>query len=330
VGIIVALTIPNLLGHRQSARAQSITTILNVGIFVALVVAGFLSGNGRFTRLTEGQPVQQVALGSAATQLFYVMFAYSGWNAAGYIAGEVRNPGIALPRALLLGTSLVTLLYLAINLLFAYAVPIADVDFGNAEQVPQMAVRLLFGAQASNVFAVAVGLTFLATINAFVVTGPRIYYAMAKDGLFPSIAGRLSGQGGVPAPAIIAQSLCAILILLVTDFQNLYKYAAVGLSLFTLLFVGAVYALRWRRPDLERPFKVPGYPAVPAIYLAVTLFMTAFALIHWRTPSLWSLFSILAGIPVYYVWMWIRRPSLPEALRTAGLPQKTHLGEDVQ
>jgi APA family basic amino acid/polyamine antiporter len=251
--------------------------------------------------------IRQVKVGTAATQLFYVMFAYSGWNAASYIAGEVKNPGKILPQSLLLGTGLVIILYLALNLVFAYAVPLSEVGFANAEQVPQLAVENLFGARVSSIFSVAIGLAFLATVSAFIITGARIYYAMARDGLFPSIAGRISTKGQVPVYSMIAQSLCAIVILFVTDFQNLYKYASVGLSIFAMLFIAAVYVLRWRRPDMERPFRVPGYPVVPAIFLTVILFMTVFAFIQWRKPSVYSLGSILVGIPVYYIWSFFRR-----------------------
>jgi len=305
--IIVAITLPNLFGHRQSAWTQNLTTILKLGLFAALVLMAFLFGGGRLTHIAEGQAIREVKLGTAATQLFYVMFAYSGWNAASYLAGEVKNPARILPRSLLLGTGLVIVLYLALNLVFAYAVPLVDVGFANAEQVPQLAVENLFGVRASSIFSIAVGLTFLATVSAFVITGPRIYYAMARDGLFPSVAGHTGARGQVPVYAMLAQSMCAIIILFVTNFQDLYRYASVGLSLFALLFIGAVYILRLRRPDMVRPFRVPGYPFVPAIFMAVTLFMAVFAFLQWRKPSLYSLGSILAGIPVYYIWSLVRR-----------------------
>ncbi len=235
------------------------------------------------------------------------MFAYSGWNAASYLAGEVKNPGKTLPSSLLLGTGIVIVLYLALNLVFAYAVPLADVGFENAEQIPQLTVGNLFGAKAASVFSVLLGLTFLATVSAFILTGPRVYYAMAKDGLFPSIAGRLSSKGQIPVYAMSAQSLCAIIIMFLTDFQNLYKYASVGLSIFALLFITAVYVLRLKQPELERPFRVPGYPIVPAIFIATILFMTVFVFIQWKIPSLYSLCSILIGIPIYYIWVSIRK-----------------------
>ena len=305
--IIIAITLPNLVGHRQSAWTQNLTTALKFGLFVVLVVLAFLFGSGSLAHITQGQPIGKIKLADAATQLFYVMFAYSGWNAASYLAGEVKNPGRILPRSLLLGAGLVVVLYLALNLVFAYAVPLADVGFHNATQVPTMAVENLFGPRASGVFSVLLGLAFLATVSAFIITGPRVYYAMARDGLFPSAAGHVSSKGRVPVYAMLAQSVCAIIILFaMKNFRDLYQYAAVGLSIFALLFIAAVYVLRWRRPQMERPFRVPGYPIVPAIFIGVILFMTVFAFKQWPKPSMYSIGSILAGIPVYYVWSFVR------------------------
>ena len=305
--IIVLVTLPNLVGHRQSAWTQNFTTILKLTLFVMLVALAFLFGHGKLARLFEGQPIGKIGLGDIATQLFYVMFAYSGWNAASYMAGEVKDPGRTLPRSLILGTALVTVLYLALSLVFAYAVPLADVGFENAMQVPSLAVENLFGPRASSVFSILLGLAFLSTASAFIITGPRIYYAMARDGLFPSVAGRVSTKGRVPVYAMTAQSICAVTILFVTDFENLYRYASVGLSIFALLFIGAVYVLRWRRPEMERPFRVPGYPIVPGLFMAVILFMTVFAFKQWPKPSIFSLSSILVGIPIYYIWSTVRR-----------------------
>ena len=268
--IIVATTVPNLLGHRQSAWAQNVTTIVKLALFVAMVAAGFAFGGGSFERIAAGRPLREVDLGTAATQLFYVMFAYSGWNAASYLAGEVKSPATTLPRSLLLGTGAVTVLYLAMNLLFAWAVPLAEVNFGNAEQVPRIAVERLFGPRVAGAFSAAVGLTFLATVNAFIVTGPRVYFAMARDGLFPSIAGRLSRRGQVPVNATLAQSGCAVVILLATDFQEPLPVRR-GRPVAVCVAVhrrGLRPALR--RPEMPRPFRVPGYPVVPAFFMLAT------------------------------------------------------------
>ncbi len=299
--MIILITLPNLIGHRQSAWIQNLTTLMKLGLFILLVGMALLSGRGQFSHLAQGQPLKQVNLGDMATQLFYVMFAYSGWNAASYMAGEVKHPGKTLPRSLLLGTVLVTLLYLGLNLAFAYAMPLSAVGFENAIHVPTLAVQHMFGIRTANVFTVCLGLTFLSTVSAFVITGPRIYYAMARDGLFPAAAGRVN-KNGIPVYAMVAQSLCAIIILFTTDFENLYRYAAVGMCIFSLLFIAAVYVLRRTRPQMHRPFRVPGYPVVPGLFLGVILFMTVFAFKLWPKPSLLSVLSILAGIPVYTLW----------------------------
>jgi len=304
--IIVLVTLPNLVGHRQSAATQNLTTVFKLALFGLLVALALLFGGGHMAHLSEGQPIEKVRLSAVATQLFYVMFAYTGWNAASYMAGEVRNPGKTLPRSLLLGTGLVTVLYLALNLVFAYAVPLADAA-ANPMVVPALAVKNLFGPRAASVFSVLLGVTFLSTISAFVITGPRVYYAMARDGLFPAFAGRLSARGRVPVHATVAQSVCAIAILFVTEFENLYQYASVGLSIFALLFIGAVYVLRWRYPEMKRPFRVPGYPIVPGLFMAAVLFMTVFAFKQWPKPSILSLGTICLGVPVYHIWSRVRR-----------------------
>lgn len=309
--LIIAITVPNLIGQRQSAWTQALTTVIKLGLFVVLVAFGFLFGSGRFANITGEQPLRDVELSTAATQLFYVMFAYTGWNATSYMAGEVKDPPRILPRSMLLGTGVVTILYLALYLVFAYAVPLEEVGYANAERIPLLAVDNLFGARVSNAFSVAVGLTFLATVSALVITGPRIYFAMARDGLFPSFAGRLSRRGRTPVYGTIAQSVCAIVILFATDFENLYQYASVGLALFTLLFISAVYMLRIRQPSLSRPFRVPGYPIVPGLYIVVTVFMAYFAFKQWRGPSAWCVGTILAGILVYYLWTWFKRRAAP-------------------
>lgn len=308
-GIIVAVTLPNLFGHRQSAWTQNLTTLIKFGLFVFLVLTAFLFGKGQMSNFSGGQSIDKVSLSTAASQLFYVMFAYSGWNAASYLAGEVRNPDKILPRSLILGAGLVIILYLGMNLVFAYAVPLSEVGFDNAELIPKLAVERLFSPKISDVFSILLGLTFLATVSAFIITGPRIYYAMAKDGLFPSIAGHVSSKGRIPTYAMLLQSLCSVVILFTIEkFRDLFQYASVGLALFALLFVGAVYVLRFRRPDIERPFRVPGYPVVPAIFMASIIFVAVFAFKEWTKPSIYSIGSILLGIPVYYIWSLVRGP----------------------
>lgn len=303
--LILAVTVPNLLGHRQASWVQGLTTLVKLGLLGGIVVAGFAVGRGQFWHLAGGKPLASLEYGVALTQLFYVMIAYTGWNAASYLAGEVREPSRTLPRSLLLGTGLVVLLYLALNLVFTYALPVTDVVEFSSEELERFAVfavERLFGPRISHLFSIFVGVALLATLSALVATGPRIYYAMARDGLFPSAAGVVNPRSGLPVNAIIAQSICAIVILFSGTFQHILQFTAVGLSLFSTLIIAAVFVLRWRRPEMNRPFRTPGYPVVPALYLLVTLLMIGSGFQQWPWQSAISLGSILAGVPIYFVW----------------------------
>lgn len=309
--LILAMTVPNLLGHRQASWVQGLTTLVKLGLLGGIVVAGFAVGRGQFGHLAGGKPLASLEYSVVLTQLFWVMIAYTGWNAASYLAGEVREPSRTLPRSLLLGTGLVTLLYLALNLVFAYALPVADATAIKLEEVDRFAifaVERLFGTGISYFFSISIGVALLATLSAYLATGPRIYFAMARDGLFPSAAGVVSPRSGLPVNAILAQSICAIVILFSGTFEHIFQYTAVGLSLFSMLFIAAVFVLRWRRPEMDRPFRTPGYPVVPALYLLVTLMMIWAGFREWPWQSMISLGSILAGIPIYFVWTRFHRP----------------------
>jgi APA family basic amino acid/polyamine antiporter len=298
------MTIPNLLGHKPSAWTQNITTCLKVLLFVTLIIGGFLFGTGSMSPLINTQASKEFSYATAAAQLFFVMFAYSGWNASTYISGEVKEPGKTLPRSLILGASLVVALYLGVNMVVAFALGPADsIALQAPTQAVQLAAERLFGSGISSAFSVAVGVSFLATLSAFIVTGPRIYYAMAKDGLFPKFAMRVSSRSHIPAAAMLAQSALALIILTVGGgLELIYKYTSVGLGAFSVLIIASVVVLRIRAPQLPRPYRVPGYPVVPLACLILFLFGTAFALWEWPGPSSISLLTIAAGTVAYWVW----------------------------
>jgi APA family basic amino acid/polyamine antiporter len=253
---------------------------------------------------------------SMMSALVYISYAYTGWNAASYLAGEVERPQQEMPRAILLGTGLVLLLYLSLNCVYALALPAAEVrriveDPSNRQGVDavapiaQLAVERLLGVKLSDPLSVAIGLTLLASLSAYILTGPRVAYAMAQTGQFPAIAGRLSSRNGTPVIATGLQSAWSLVLLWTGSFEMILLYSGVGLALFSMITVSAVYVLRWRRPDLPRPFRTPGYPVVPAIYLALTGLLVA--AVFWERPlvSFLSLLSILAGIPLYGLWLWL-------------------------
>jgi amino acid transporter len=230
-----------------------------------------------------------------------------------YLAGEIRHAQRLLPWAILLGTGLVIALYVALNIVYAFALSAAEVraialgpsnHAGREAVAPiaQIAAVRLFGPRWSAVFSIAFGMMLLSTLSAYVLIGPRVVYAMARTGQFPSIAAQLTQRGGTPAVATCLQAGVALILLWTGSFENLIIFAGVGLSLFSMLAVSSIYILRSRRPLLHWPFLAPGYPATPAVFLVVTgaLFI-ATAREHPRV-FLYAILSILAGVSVYVIW----------------------------
>jgi APA family basic amino acid/polyamine antiporter len=306
---ILAFAVIHCLGRDATIRAQGWMTVLKLTILSALAIAGLAAGWGRWINLEDRPPLSPDLLLGTASSLVYISYAYTGWNAAAYLAGEVERPQRLMPRAILLGTGLVLALYLALNTAYALALSAAEIQsiVGKPTNVDviapiaQIAADRLYGPKVADPLSVALGLTLLASVSAYVLTGPRVAYAMARADQFPAIAGRLSARGS-PVVATVLQTAWALVLLWTAPFERILLYSGVGLAIFSMLTVSALYALRWRRPELPRPFRVPGYPLIPAVYLAGTAALVA-AVIKERTAvTLYSLGSIAAGVPVYYLW----------------------------
>ena len=263
---IVALGVVHCLGRGSTIRAQAGMTALKIGILSVLAIAGLVAGWGRWENLADRPPLSSSLLVTMASSLVYISYAYTGWNAASYLAGEVDRPQQRLPRAILLGTGLVLALYLALNMAYALALSAADVQtiVGKPENVnvitpiAQIAVDRLYGHQVADPLSVAIGLTLLASVSAYILTGPRVAYAMARAGQFPEVAGRLTSRGA-PAIATALQVAWSLALLWTASFERILLYSGVGLSIFSMLTVSAVYILRWRQPNLPRRF---GRPAI--------------------------------------------------------------------
>ncbi len=316
---ILIFALAHTAGHKRSIQVQSSTTLIKLGILGALAAVGVAVGWGRWQNLNDLPSMGASEIESAAFSLVFIAYAFTGWNGAAYIAGEIDQPQRRLPRAIFMGMAIVVILYAALNLFYALALPADTVkalveDPANTLEnradivapIAEIAARQLFGSRISTPLSVAIGLTLLASLSAFVLTGPRVAHAMAVAGQFPSIAGRLTASG-TPGAATAMQVAWALVLLWSGSFENIVIYAGVGLSLFTMLTVAAVYVLRWRQPDLARPFRTPGYPFTPAIFLIVTAALTYAAFKQRQEVSLLALGSILAGIPVYYVNQRLRR-----------------------
>ncbi len=309
----------HISGGVRTIRVQGGMTVVKLAILGLIAVAGLAGGWRHWGNLADRPPLTPDLLVTMTGSLVYISYAYTGWNAASYLAGEVDRPSKTLPRAILLGTGLVVVLYLALNTAYALALPasevrkIADFPGGDPKKldavtpIAQIAAERLYGSGVSNPLSVAIGLTLLASLSAYVLTGPRVAYAMARAGQFPAIAGRISPRWGTPAIATVLQVAWALILLWTQSFDSLLRYSSVGLAIFSMLTVSAVYTLRWKRPDLPRPFMTPGYPVVPAIFLLVNGLLVAAVFRESPWISLGSVLSILAGVPVYLVWTYIKK-----------------------
>lgn len=307
---IILLGVVHCLGRGSTIRAQGGMTALKLGILTVLAVAGLAGGWGRRENLADWRPLAPLDFVTMASSLVYISYAYTGWNAASYLAGEVDQPHKRMPRAILLGTGIVLALYVALNTSYALALSVADVraivgaarDVNAVAPIAQIAALRLFGHRIADPLSVAIGLTLLASVSAYILTGPRVCYAMARAGQFPEVAGRLSSRGA-PAIATALQVAWSLILLWTADFERILLYSGVGLAIFSMLTVAAVYVLRVRRPDLPRPFRTPGYPLVPAVYLAGTGLLTLAVFFERPLVASISVLSIAAGVPVYYFWI---------------------------
>jgi len=279
-------------------------TILKIGSLVIFIAIGLTMVGG--TREAVPPPIGPVTSTGWLQGLIIVMFVYSGWNAASYMAEEVRDPGRNLPLALALGTAAVTIIYLLINVLYLSVIPIGELARVKGSVLDVAAERLL-GARAGDVMGVVSLISLAAGVNAWTFAGPRVYFAMARDGVFFPATAKVHPRTRTPHVAIIAQALWATLLVLTGSLDALGNYVAFAITLFAGVAVAAVFVLRAREPHAARPFKAVGYPVTPAIFLAFSLIMVVNAIYREPVVSLAGFGVIASGIPLY---LWFsRRPA---------------------
>ncbi|MFO0953120.1 MAG: amino acid permease [Isosphaeraceae bacterium] len=317
--LVLVFALIHVSGRRQTAQVQGWITALKLVLLGLFVIAGVAAGWQNFGRLADRPPLGETPVVPMMFSLVYIAYAYIGWNAASYLAGEFVDPQRQLPRAILAGTFGVMVLYLGLNVVYALALSAGDVQAlvkasgdppnpGVVAPIAEIAARRLFRESVAGPWSVAVGLMLLSSLSAYVLTGPRVIYAMAAAGQFPSVAGRLTRKSGTPAVATVLQTAATLGMLWSGSFDSLIIYAGVGLSIFSMLAISAVYVLRVRRPELPRPFRTPGYPVTPAVFLLGTSVLTGAA--FWERPavSLYALGTILLGVPLFYIWRWLAGP----------------------
>jgi APA family basic amino acid/polyamine antiporter len=283
-----------------------LTLLKVVGIALFVIVALAL-GKGTIAGLTGVTPVfdtvrAEGALAPAiATSLVFVMFCYSGWNAAAYMAGEMKTPERDLPRSLLYGTGLVVLLYLGLNATYLYAVGLEGIE-GEVE-VGLIAARGLFGGLGVTLVASVISVSILASASAMTIAGPRVYYAFGRDYGPMRWLAALGGRGGAPHAALVLQGVVTSFLIVSGRVDQIQQYAGFTLTLFTSLAVSCVLVLRFRRPGLERPFRAWGYPVTPLLFLGASVWMMVWAFRGRPVESSLSLLTVAIGGLIFLVFV---------------------------
>lgn len=303
--LLLVLCLPHFLGHGGTARWQGLATTATLLLLILFVAAGLARGADRAQNLADAKPFTASLVVQMLFSLMYVSYAYAGWNSAAYVAGEVRDPARNLPRAILGGTLLVSLLYVAINLVYALALPAPAIIALGTENpsavrpIAELAARELFGPGPAAWLSYGIALVLVAMLSAFLVTGPRVVVAMSRAGHFFRWAGKTTPRGHAPIVATILLVAFALLGVWIPRFNDALVFAGFGLAVGSLLSVAAVYVLRVKRPDMPRPYRVPGYPLVPAVYLVGTAALTLAAAYERPLVALASIVGMAVGFPLY-------------------------------
>jgi APA family basic amino acid/polyamine antiporter len=299
-GILFVGTL-NYVGVNSAAAVMNLTTLAKYGALAALGLLAFTAGSGSFSHFT---PAWQggVNLSLIGTALIAFMWTYDGWADLSFMGGEVKNPARTLPLALILGTAAIVLVYILLNVAYVYLVPLPEMAASKliaataADRIP------LFAGAGGAVVSGIVMLSCFGSLTGSMMTGPRIFFAMADRGLFFRAIARVSPRFQSPSVAIWLATALGVLYVLFNDFQQLADKFILGIWPFYALAVAAVFVLRRTRPDLPRPYRTWGYPVVPLLFLIASVAMVVNAL--WTDPVNTGItFAIiLAGIPVYFGW----------------------------
>ena len=307
IASVWALAFIHIRGVGPGRVMMNVLAALKVAAFLLFVLAGFAFGTGAFTTVTSSGG--DVTTGNWLFAFIPVMLAYSGWNASAYVAEEVKNPGRNLPLSLAIGTIAVIAVYLGVNLLYLYVFSVTELAALQGSVLDVVADRLL-GSGAGNVMGIVGIVSLLAGNSAMTFAGPRVYFAMARDKVFFKSAAHVHPTYKTPAFAIVAQTLWTTLLILTGSGNALLTYTGFSITLFLGVAVFALFILRQREPNAERPFKALGYPIAPAIFTIACFVILANALYTDLVkpltqggavgPSAWGFLVIGLGLPIYY------------------------------
>lgn len=298
-------TLLHCRGVGTGGRVQLLLTTTKIVAIGGLIVGGLWvvvdHGNVFLTRPAE----QQSTLGASAIALVMVTYCYLGWNVVGYIAADIANPSRTLPKIMIGGTAFVGVIYLLLNVVYLSALSITELVREPILPVAEKAAAALWGPQSGKLVATILCLSIAGAVSAMTWAGPRVYWAMAHDGMIGPWLARLHPRTAVPARAILCQSLWASLLILSGTFEQLIVYSGLVLAFFMALTLSTIFLLRRTRVVDHHQYRAPLYPFLPATLVIGALTLVLYSLVQRPAESLYGVATVLSGVPLYYFW---RRP----------------------
>jgi APA family basic amino acid/polyamine antiporter len=297
IAVIAALTAVHSLDKVVGARFQNIITTFKVVFIFVLIALGLAVGKPAGLSFAAGAAAWKDILSPAfAVSMYFVTFAYSGWNAAAYVAGEIKDPKKNLPRSLITGTLFVVVIYILLNFVFLYTVPLAELA-GKVE-VGYIFAGHVFGAQGGRIMGGLIAFLLLSSISAMIIAGPRLSKVLGEDyWLFRGLA--RSTRKDIPAAAIVVQGLISAFYVLTATFDQVVVFVGFTLNLFTFLTVLGVMIMRRKRPDLPRPYRTIGYPVVPVLFLLIQAYIMVYGLLYRPKESIAGIAITGLGFLIY-------------------------------
>ena len=299
VGVVAVLTVLHSLDKSLGARFQNVITIFKILFIVLIIVLGLAMGEpAGLSFAPTSRALRDVLSPAFAVSMFFVTFSYSGWNAAAYVAGEIENPRRNLPRSLIAGTLIVSVLYIFLNFVFLRTIPIAELS-GKLE-VGYLFAGRVFGAAGGRLMSAVIAFLLLSSVSAMIIAGPRISRVIGEDYRLFRFLGKTTAKD-IPAAAVVVQGLLSVFYIVTSTFDQVIVFIGFTLNLFTFMTVLGVMLMRRKRPDLPRPYRTWGYPWTPAAFLVIHVYILAYGLIYRPRESLAGLGLTAAGLVVYAI-----------------------------
>lgn len=302
VAVIILLTSINYVGVALGKSVQNVLTVVKIGTILAFVILGFVFARGTSIDMSlnpEGWSFVQLLTGFGLA-FVSVFWAFDGWNNINYVAGEIKNPRRNLTFALIMGTMGVTILYFFTNVIYFLSLPVGEMK--GVVTIAERASASLFGSTAAGLISAMILISILGALNGAIFVGPRVYYAMARDGLFFKRVGGVHPRYKTPGFSLAIQAIWASLLALTGTFEQLFTFAMFAGILFWVLAAAAIFTLRKKCPGLPRPYKAWGYPVIPMIFILALSGILLNTLIRRPIESLAGVALMVVGIPVFYLW----------------------------